>query len=102
MGESCWVRLLGFVEHGLTLREDLRLAAGVQVGGVQVPDGAVVVLMVVPGEEVPAPRAGGLEAVEPVGVVGVVLQRLEMRFAVGIGVHRRLHLFATLKRERCG
>jgi hypothetical protein len=49
-------------------------------------DAAVVVLGVVPAEEPLAERAGVFDAAEAVGEVGPVLQRPEVRLAVGIVV----------------
>ena len=53
-------------------------------------------------EEVTAPGSGGVDALEPRRVIRAVLQRLELGFRVGIGVHRQLLLFATMKRELFG
>ena len=49
-------------------------------------DGAMTMLVVVPGEELLAVQAGSLDRAEAAGKVGPVLQRLELRFAVGVVV----------------
>ncbi len=58
-------------------------------GGVQ-PKSAVVVLVVVVGEELRAERAGVGEAAEPAGEGWGVLEGLELRLAVGVVVARAL------------
>src|SRR6266511_5772150 len=68
------------VEGGLAVGDDDGVVAGMQVGGAQVADAGVVVDLVVPTEEPAAPRPGVADGGEPVGVVGPVLERLDMRF----------------------
>jgi hypothetical protein len=58
----------------------------VDINGVLVADPAVVVLVVVPGEQPLAERSGVGEAAEAVGEVGPVLQRLELGFGVRVVV----------------
>lgn len=60
------------------------MPACVQVSGVQEADSAVVVLVVVPVEELLRPGAGVLDALEAPGVVRPVLQCLEISFDEGI------------------
>jgi len=100
--ESLRVPGSGLIEGGLASLDDLGVPAGVQIRGPQVGDARVVVRVVVPTEEVAAPDARGVDALEPRRVIRAVLQRLELGFRVGIGVHRQLLLFATMKRELFG
>lgn len=100
--ESLRVPGSGLIEGGLASLDDLGVPTGVQIRGAQVGDARVVVRVVVPVEEVAAPGARGVDALEPRRVVRAVLERFELGFRVGIGVHRQLRLFATLKRVRCG
>jgi hypothetical protein len=79
--------LLGRLLRGLgslTDAGDLTPLAGEHLGrGVEAKP-AVMVLMVVPGEIVLAPAAGMVNGFEAPGVVGLVLERLELSFALGV------------------
>src|SRR5450755_2263773 len=61
-------------------------AAVVDVGGGVQAEAAVAVLVVVPGEEVPAVCPGGLDGAEPGGEPGPVFQGLELRLRIGVVV----------------
>src|SRR5436305_1558070 len=67
------------VPHGLG-------EAVVDVRGCMKSQAGVAMLVVVPGEEVYAVQPCGLDRGEPVGEVGPVLQRLELRLAEGVVV----------------
>ena len=69
-------------EHGGASFDALLGAAVVHVGRPVEADAAVVVLVVIPGEEVDAVRAGVLDAAEALGKTGAVLEGLEP----GLGV----------------
>ncbi len=61
---------VGGVEHGLPVGHDRLGVAGVDVGGMQIPDAGVVVHPVVPVGEPAHPRAG----LDDVGEAGGVIQ----------------------------
>ena len=60
--------------------------AVVDIGGGVQAEAAVAMLVVVPGEEFLAVRAGGLDGGEPGGEAGPVLEGLELGFGVGVVV----------------
>jgi hypothetical protein len=68
---------VGAVEHSGSFLPGLLGGAVVDVGRSVQAQPAVVVFVVVPGEERAAEQAGGLDRAEPVGEVGPVLQRLD-------------------------
>ncbi len=78
MGEPFGVCLVGGVKGGLAVLEDDGVVPVVEIGGPEVADPGVVVDLVVPVEEVATPRPGVFDRVEPVGVVGPVLEGLEV------------------------
>lgn len=59
-----------------TLPEDAWVSPGMKIGGREVRNAAVEMLMVVPSEEALAPRSCGLQARKEAGVVRPVLQAL--------------------------
>jgi hypothetical protein len=69
---------VGAVQYHGTGSGDLPGAAGVDVGGGEQRDPAVVVLVVVPAEKALAEAAGILDGAEPVGEGRVVLEGLEL------------------------
>ena len=69
-------------EHGGALVTDGLGGAVVDVGGSVQAQPAVVMFVVIPGEEALAVPAGGLDGVEAAGEVGPILQGLELGFAV--------------------
>src|SRR6266508_602417 len=72
-------------DHGAGV-DDLLGAAVVHVGRGQQRDPRVVVLVVVPAEEVLAEAAGVLDRAEPLREGGMLLQRLELAFRVRVVV----------------
>jgi hypothetical protein len=67
-------------ENDGTLRTASDREAAVHVVRRHETDAAMVVLDVVPAEEVDAESASVLDAAEAVGEIGPILQRLELRF----------------------
>jgi len=91
--EPLRVPLVGGVEHAGPGRVELGRLAVVDGGGGHQPDPGVAVLVVVPVKEHAAVPAGVLDIVEALGELGPVLQRLEVRLAVGVvagGVRARV------------
>ena len=79
--EPFGVRPVCVGEHGGALVTDGLGGAVVDVGGSVQAQPAVVMIVVIPGEEGLAVPAGGLDGVEAAGEVGPVLQGLELGFA---------------------
>ena len=77
-------RGVGGVEDALALGVERLGVAVVDRGGGHQADPGVAVGVVVPVEELAAERAGLLDVLEAVGELGPVLQRLELRLAVGV------------------
>jgi hypothetical protein len=75
---------VGGGEHLGPGRSDLLRAAVVDIGGDQQPDARMMMLGVVPAEEVLAEGAGVLNRTESVGEFGAVLEGLELAVAVGV------------------
>ena len=75
--EALRVHLVGGGEDGGAGIDALLRAAVVDVRRPMEADAAVVVLVVVPGEEVDAVGAGILDAAEALGKIGAVLEGLE-------------------------
>ena len=84
--EALGVGEVGGVQDLGACGPDGRGVAVVDVGGGVQAEPAVAVLVVVPGEEFLAVRAGGLDRGEPGGEARPVLQRLELRLGVRVVV----------------
>ena len=87
--ESLGVSLVGVVECGLSDGADVLDAAVEDVGGREEGERGVVVLLVVPAEEVLQVAACMELGLESSGVVGLVLERLELCLAEGVVVRER-------------
>ena len=76
--------LVGVVEHGLAGGGDTGAVTGVSIGGGEEPDTGVVVLVVVPLEELFAMVDGVVEGGKAGGPIRPVLQRFEPGLGVGV------------------
>jgi len=87
MDEAFGMGLVGQAQDMLTRLAQLRCPPVVDSCGRHQPQTNAVVPEVVPGEEVPPPHVRGKQAVEEIGIAGVVLGGLELglreRVAVG-------------------
>ena len=86
VGEALRVRTVRGVECGLACRRDLGDAAVEDVGRGEQGQARVVMVVVVPAEEVAEPGAAMERRVEAAGVVGLVLEGLELGLAVRVVV----------------
>ena len=72
------------VERGLSYGGDLGDAAVEDIGWSEQGEARMVMVVVVPGEEVLEPRACVERTGEATGIVGLVLERLEVGLAVRV------------------
>ena len=84
MDESFRVSLVGSIENGLSVPEEFFRVAVVNGRGSHQLEAGVVMLVVVPREELLAEAAGLFEGTETIRKAGAVLQRFEVSFRVGV------------------
>ena len=84
VGEAFRVANIGLVEHVLSLLDDLCGHAVMEHIRCQQGDSAVMVFMVIPGEESLAKGACVLDGAESVGELGPIFEGLELAFRIWI------------------
>lgn len=78
--EPFGMQVVGGVKHRLPFGNDLGSFSVVHIGRCQQIESGVMVLVVVPGEELLAESAAVLNGSEAVRVAGPILERFEVRF----------------------
>ena len=79
--EALRMPLMSEFQHGLSLRNDLRSLSVMDIGRSQQIQAGMVMLVVIPGEELLAEPAGIFNRAESIRIIGAVLQSSE----VGLG-----------------
>ncbi len=100
--EAVWVGQEGFVQGGLPSGMDGLCRAVVDAVGGHVADARVLVLVVVPGEELLTESPRISQTTKACREVGAVLQGLELGLAERVGVSRQLHPMVQLSTETYG
>ena len=86
MNEPLRMGRIGPVEDELSFRDTLSKAARVDVEGSKQGDASMMMLLVVPVEEVLAERTGVLDTPKAAGEIGTVFERLEVRLTIRVVV----------------
>jgi len=86
VGEAFRVAIIGYVEHLLSVFDDLGGHAVMQRFRGEQGDAAVMMLAVVPSEELPAKGACVLDGAEAVGELGPILEGFELALRVEFAI----------------